>query len=350
MFTYGTVCSGTTYRPQCYGDVTTGSAWDRGDILTYGNNDQYTYVVGDAHRSYNSNKCTIAERSMVIFKDDKDIVIVDHISTTDNKPNLTKKWVMHTMDYPVVSGTLEIDNRNNYGGGIIEFSDPSMIKVTDIPKDITSPGVTTKHHPGGNGKLFIVPILPKQRKVVLTGGPSSTNEHYTNDSFEFYYNGRQHRQYRHDDTPEMGTWRIEISPINDDIGKDNIFMNVIHVTDSDSDVPDVEEMNVVSNNMVGALIKSDKPKLFLFSSAYDSATVSGEIVYDIDASYADVPYYFFNMPKDTKFRRSVTVNGATATVTISQDSEGSMISTSNGVLMMEYTPDIRIGITQIQFQ
>ena len=167
--------------------------WDTAEILAYKATDDFTYVSGDATKSYSAKKLKSFVRQFVFIQPNI-IVVFDRVVSTE--PQFKKTWLLHTINEPAVAE----DGKRfeaNYG----------------------------------DGRLVCVPLLPAKRAMTKVGGP---DDECMVAGVRFHYgmnasSGRQ-AELHYGELP--GQWRMEESP-SEPAAADS-FLNVILVTDSAS--------------------------------------------------------------------------------------------------------------------
>lgn len=178
--------------------------WDTGEIVAYKATGDFTYVCGDATKSYSSKKISEFVRHF-LFVQPNVVIVFDRVVSTD--ADFKKTWLLHTVEEPAV------------------FDDNGSFEVRN-----------------GEGRLVCLPVLPEKRDVTKVGGPGD----------EFLVGGIHYAcgpqatgrpsELHYGEIP--GAWRIEESPL--EAALEDYFLNVMMVSDAGEAVlPAVE---VVSND------------------------------------------------------------------------------------------------------
>ncbi len=168
--------------PDFVTDVTPGDAHHRAQIKAYKATDRYTFVVGDATRSYSPSKLKEFTRAFLYLRPDC-FVVFDRVEAT--QPEFEKKWLLHCGQQPTVDGDrIEIIN--------------------------------------GEGRLAVASLLPAQANITTVGGPGH----------EFEVNGVNYPPKKEYDPAEAGRWRIEVSPARSHAR--DYFLHVLLATGSGS--------------------------------------------------------------------------------------------------------------------
>jgi len=159
----------------------------------------YTYISSDLTQAYNTpahdeggrgGKVRKVERDLLYLNNEDRLLIYDRIESTN--PAYTKKWLLHTVNRPQMSGAKVL--KGQAVNGIAETSDP-VVFVRNDP-----------------GHLRIDRIYPEDAKIRLVGGPDyqfyveSDGDDSVLDGENF--SGGVSSQPWFD----IGMWRIEIQP------------------------------------------------------------------------------------------------------------------------------------------
>ena len=159
-------------------DLAVGSEYDRGDIIAYEAGTGYTYVVGDATRSYSNSKLREFTRAFVHLQPDV-FVVFDRVEATGD--DLRKTWLLHSVNEPTLADdVIEIQN--------------------------------------GEGRLWCKRLWPSAAQVHKVGGPGH----------EFEVNGRNFPSSKAN--AESGSWRVEVSPA--ERAARSYFLHVISTQES----------------------------------------------------------------------------------------------------------------------
>ncbi|MCD6405851.1 MAG: DUF4962 domain-containing protein [Planctomycetes bacterium] len=189
--------------------------WDTGRILAYKATKDFTYVCGDATKSYSPHKMKRFVRQMLFIQPDTVVVFDDVVSTN---AAFKKTWLLHSVEEPTL-----IDEGRRFS---VEY---------------------------GEGRLVCVPVLPKERDIVKIGGPGD----------EFLVGGIHYRcgpkatgvpsALHYGEIP--GAWRVEESPAEPAL--EDYFLNVMLVTDAGS--THAPKVTVLGNGDDAIKIKVETP-------------------------------------------------------------------------------------------
>lgn len=180
---------------------------------------EFSFVKTNLTTAYQKGKVENHERSMVFMDLDNDeypgaVVVFDDLTSTD--ASYKKTFNMHSETQPTVSGN-----------------------TTTI----------TRTDNGNNGKLVNKTLLPEQSTIGLVGGEGK----------EFLVNGQNYpnepsdkSQYGYEAEPEMGKWRIEISPSTSN--ERDLFLNAMYVTDADGNLAELPMIKEETETMVGVTV------------------------------------------------------------------------------------------------
>jgi hypothetical protein len=195
------------------GDMS-GPEFDRGSIVTpYRDTETFTYVKGDATKAYSSHKLSNFTREFVWLKPDF-FVVLDRVTATS--PSFTKKWLLHSINQPQVSG--------------------DTFSVTQ-----------------GDSRLFVKTLLPTQHQITPVGGSGR----------QFEVNGVNYPPAGGGGS-ESGSWRVEVSPST--AANEHMFLHVLYATSSGvSSMPNVTFIDTgdfIGANVAGQTVlftKSGQP-------------------------------------------------------------------------------------------
>lgn len=185
-----------------------GSPVDIGGITKLESVDnKYDYIEGDATRAYqstlitdngNSPKVSMVKREFVYLRspgaDNDFFVVFDMVNATS--PDFKKSWIFHSLHRPqFTGGSVGGATENAFGGTPGTYFTGDSFSVYDK-----------------GGRLFVKTLSPLNHSYKLIGGPDSSGNVNTDDSYEFYVDGTQYPTgtcnlciYR----PFYGSWRIE---------------------------------------------------------------------------------------------------------------------------------------------
>jgi len=117
-----------TSGPERITDIKPKDEYHRGEILDYDANDSYTYIVGDATKSYSPNKLNEFKRAFLYIRPNI-FVIFDRVEST--KAEFVKTWLLHSADEPHLKDTTaEISNdESNLRIWTVYPVDPDIVKI-----------------------------------------------------------------------------------------------------------------------------------------------------------------------------------------------------------------------------
>lgn len=193
--------------PTRYGDASLPEFY-RGEIESFKDTDTFTYMKGDATAAYASSKLDLFTREIVYLKPDV-FVILDRVEATS--ASFTKRWLLHTVHQPTISGNTATVTR-------------------------------------GDSKLVVTSVLPPNAGITRIGGSGH----------EFDVNGTNYPPSA-GWTEDMGGWRLEITPGTS--ANDHLFLTVLCVAGSSAATPDVSL--VEGDEMVGVQVDG---QVVLFSA------------------------------------------------------------------------------------
>jgi len=193
-----------TSGPTSVSDVKPGDEYHRAKILVYESNDDFTYVVGDAARSYSPGKLREFTRAFLYIRPNI-FVIFDRVEAT--QADFVKTWLLHSAYEPEVNeATARISN--------------------------------------DKGQLRTWTLWPIQPEITKIGGPGR----------EFEVNGHNYpptdkKNYNAD---EAGRWRLEVRSA--ERSERQYFLHVLITTDVDAPLDKSVEL-LQTEGRLGAVIK-----------------------------------------------------------------------------------------------
>ena len=202
--------------PVRFGDASSPEYY-RGKIEAFKNTDTFTYVKGDATAAYASYKLDLFTREIVWLKPNV-FVVLDRVRATS--PSYTKRWLLHSIEQPSISGSTATITR-------------------------------------GDSKLVVTSVLPEGASITRVGGPGH----------EFDVNGTNYPPSQ-SWTEDMGAWRIEITP--SDSAAEHLFLTVLCVAGAGETAPTVRP--VESEEMVGVQVDSEVVLFSATGAAVESAS------------------------------------------------------------------------------
>jgi Heparinase II/III-like protein len=244
----------------------------------------YHYAKGNATRAYQPSKMERFTREVTYTPGNNVVVVFDRVRTTN--PDYKKVWLLHGVSEPVVEAPQKSREIGNGG------------------KDY--PNASTFTYLNGEGRLRVHSLLPRERDVVIRGGP---NWEFWTPGDEFGGNWGTGKNWPLD--PAAGgplpadpylrkmwktfwgedfekllpsntravvpaAWRVEVSPAKP--AKENFFLHVMEIGDKgDPRSPKVELVD--GSNLVGAVIEGGMVTLF---------ATTEEVVSEGEATIPDV--------------------------------------------------------------
>lgn len=205
---------------------------------------------GDKDKVHNSEKMKKYTRSFVFLNFFDDVypgALIVFDKMTSNNPSFKKTWLLHTQEKPTING------------GTV---------------------MASKSENGDNGRLINTTLLPKSndRDIISIGGEGN----------EFNVNGINYPtedNFESDPSKhinDFGKWRIELSP---KVQKaTDYFLNVIHVTENNENIPLLVPELIETEGFAGVKIKDRVAFFGLGDEPYDkdiTLTLEGEGEYEI---------------------------------------------------------------------
>ena len=193
--------------PTRFGDASTPEFY-RGEIESFKDTETFTYMKGDATAAYSPSKVDLFTREIVYLKPDV-FVILDRVKASS--ASFTKRWLLHSINQPVISGNTATITR-------------------------------------GVSKLVVTSVLPANAGITRVGGAGH----------EFDVNGTNYPPAG-GWVEDMGGWRLEITPGTS--AAEHLFLTVLCVAGASEATPDVSL--VEGDEMVGVQVDG---QVVLFSA------------------------------------------------------------------------------------
>ena len=250
--------------------------WDRCQLAPVAAEATYRYARADATRAYQPSKLDLFTREIIHLREPNVLVVLDRVRAKD--PGYRKAWLLHGVSEPKVVASAA---GASVGHGGTSYRDASVVTFED-----------------GEGRLRVHSLLPREREVVVRGGPG----------FEFWTPGDEHGgawgsgQNWPLDPPEggplpedpyllkmwktfwdgidrlspsnrravvPGAWRMEVSPVAP--SKEDVFLHVLEIGDRDG-TPARRVAAIEGSGLAGAAIEGEAVVLFA-SAAFGEATL-----------------------------------------------------------------------------
>ncbi len=158
-------------------------------ILAFETSPYFSYAATDATENYSPEKCRQMVRQFIYLNPDHFLVFDRVISA---KAEYSKKWLLHTSNEPLVSGT--------------EFSADQ-----------------------GEGRIFCRTLYPVDAGIEKIGGPGKEFwDGKKNWPIESHFT-RERMNGSEDVTETLGRWRVEVS--TGSVREEDVFLHLIQVTD-----------------------------------------------------------------------------------------------------------------------
>lgn len=247
----------------------------------------YQYARGDATHAYQPAKMERFTREVTYTPGNNVMVVFDRVRTTN--PNYKKVWLLHGVAEPVVQS---IQKGRGVGHGGTGYANASTFTYED-----------------GGGRLRVHSLLPREREVVIRGGPNwefwtpgdefggdwgsgknwpldpaaggpLTTDPYLRKMWKTFW-GEDFDKLLPSNTRAVvpAAWRVEVSPANP--VKEDLFLHVLEIGDrGDPRVPRVELVD--GSNLVGALVEGGT--IVLFSTTEGPVTEGEVTIPDVEAS------------------------------------------------------------------
>jgi hypothetical protein len=213
--------------------------WDRCELGPVAAEPAYRYARADASRAYQPSKLERFTRELVHLREPNLLVVLDRVRAKD--PAYRKAWLLHGVSQPrVEAGTAGA----SVGHGGTGYRDASLATFED-----------------GEGRLRVHSLLPRERELVVRGGPgfefwtpgderggawgSGQNwpldppeggplpgDPYLLKMWKTFWDGIERLSPSNRRAVVPGAWRIEVSPAT--ASKEDVFLHVLEIGDRDA--------------------------------------------------------------------------------------------------------------------
>ena len=213
--------------------------WDRCRLSPVAAEPSYRYARADATRAYQASKLERFIREIVHLRDSNVLVVLDRVRAKE--PSHRKAWLLHGVSEPTVVAPAAGAGVGNGGTG---YRNASLVTFED-----------------GEGRLRVHSLLPRERDVVVRGGPgfefwtpgddrggawgSGQNwpldppeggplpeDPYLLKMWRTFWDGIERLSPSNRRAVVPGAWRMEVSPVAP--SKEDVFLHVLEIADRDA--------------------------------------------------------------------------------------------------------------------
>ncbi len=241
-------------------------------ITKYQRNDNYTYALGDATKTYDPATVSLAKREVMYVQDagfnHPVILVLDKIEATNG--NFQKRYLLHSQP-------------------------DSTPVITDNAMTVVSTGSTSN----ASAKMVNVTLYPTNANLKLVGGPGKEYA-LMNGSNPQPISSAIVNEIKADKDTKSGTWRLEVSPV---LGNTyDVMLNAIFVDDADANIDTSKAMLINANNSVGIQLPN---RVVVFSKDKANAAVAIEYKVAKDSNIQHTVVTGYNPGESVK----VSING-----------------------------------------
>jgi hypothetical protein len=226
----------------------------------------YRYARADATRAYQPSKLEQFTRELVHLREANVLVVLDRVRATD--PSYRKTWLLHGVSEPKVEAKAA-GAGDGHGG--TSYRDASLVTFED-----------------GQGRLRVHSLLPREREVIVRGGPgfefwtpgderggawgSGQNwpldppeggplpeDPYLRKMWTTFWDGIERLSPSNRRAVVPGAWRMEVSPAPP--RKEDVFVHVLEI--GDRGVAESRRVSAIEGHgLTGAAIEGAAVVLF----------------------------------------------------------------------------------------
>ena len=277
-------------------------------IVYYEEKNDYTYSMGNATKAYKASKLSLFQRHFIYLRNHSYnhpvIIVYDKVVSTNS--NFKKTYLLHSINEP--------DIYNN------------IVRI-NIDDGINSSNKAT---------LYDEVLLPSTPQIVKIGGRSNHQEFYVADDGtgnpRNYNNGIDYNNLTfgaEKQLREAGQWRIELSPTLS--STNDVFLNVLSITDGSNSESNVNTSYISSNNFDGVIIKDNdgqQSTLVLIKKT----NIALNDVLTLPQNYSFNKVLVVGVQLNTKYSISKT----NSTLTIIQTNNGENTSSGQGTIYSDF--------------
>jgi len=251
--------------------------WDRCTLSPVAALPAYRYARADATRAYQPSKLERFTREIVHLREPNLVVVLDRVRSAD--PSYRKAWLLHGVGEPVVAAPAA---GTNAGNGGTSYRAASLVTFED-----------------GQGRLRVHSLLPREREVIVRGGPGLEfwtpgddrggpwgsgqswpldppeggplpEDPYLLKMWRTFWDGIDRLSPSNRRAVVPGAWRMEVSPLAP--SKDDVFLNVLEIGDRDG-TPARRVLAIEGHALDGAAIEGEAVVLFADGDGSAEATL-----------------------------------------------------------------------------
>ncbi len=240
--------------------------WDRCRLEPFEAAPEYSYARADATRAYQPSKLDRFTRELVHLRGPDVLVVLDRVRATD--PAYRKTWLLHGVSQPKVEAK-GVGTSAGHGG--TSYGPASLVTFED-----------------GQGRLRVHPLLPRERDVVVRGGPGNDfwtpgderggawgsgqnwpldppeggplpDDPYLRKMWLTFWDGIEKLSPSNRRAVVPGGWRMETSPAT--AAREDVFLHVLEIGDRDAK-PARRVVAVEGSGLTGAAIEGEAAVLF----------------------------------------------------------------------------------------
>jgi len=201
-------------------DIVPGGYASLDGIIRFEDRPEFTYACGDATKAYDPERVKLAQRDVVYLRAAARahpiIIVFDRVQSA--KPEFEKRFLLHTVNEPVVDGKLCVTENKG-------------------------------------GRLSCVTLLPENAELRLIGGPGK----------EFWVNDQNYPPDRLSDQWKdvAGSWRLEV--VQGEKNTLDYFLHVMLVDDADAPPVDPDSAALIKGKNCAGVQIADWTVVFPFS-------------------------------------------------------------------------------------
>jgi hypothetical protein len=240
--------------------------WDRCRLSPVAAEPSYRYARADATRAYQPSKLESFTRELVHLRESNVLVVLDRVRAAD--PSYRKAWLLHGVSEPRVEASAA---GASVGNGGTSYRNASAVTFED-----------------GQGRLRVHSLLPRERDVIVRGGPGFEfwtpgderggawgsgqswpldppeggplpGDPYLQGMWRTFWEGIERLSPSNRRAVVPGGWRMEVSPATP--RKEDLFLHVLEI--GDRGVAGTRRASAIEgHSLAGAAIEGEAIVLF----------------------------------------------------------------------------------------
>ncbi|MGO8701691.1 MAG: hypothetical protein ACLQVY_28745 [Limisphaerales bacterium] len=178
---------------------------ERGRIMAFESNSNYTYAAADITQGYNAHKAREVTRQFLYLRGEREFFVVfDRVAATE--PDFRRHFFLHVPTEPK--------------------RDENLLTWVSLPESDGDSEVLSR----GRSRMFMSALLPQNAEIVIRGGPGQEAWGHPLEKTAQYNHTSEGRL-----KPPICPWRIEVGDLS--TGARTLFLHVFEIADESAQKP-----------------------------------------------------------------------------------------------------------------